>query len=394
MSRRRFGTVNHIYKMWLLAAALSSCLPEPSEVKVLADESKPQSAGDATPVSDVFGVGQTVSDGSDAVPSLRACVGQAAGAEILPAVLELVVDTSGSMNQDPPGSTRSKWEQTRGALLDAIDLMPRTSAMGLVFFPDQQTGAGRCFDREPEIGIRALGEEGARQRRRIEQAFAEQVPQGGTPTHDAYKFALEQLADSDEPGRRFVVLMTDGQATFSEGCRGTGRIEDPVDPGPLVPEAAGARRRGVRTFVVGSPGSDDARESLSRMAEAGGTPAEGCSHDGPNYCHFDMTQEEDLAQALSDAFAKIAGQSLSCAIDIPAPPGGVALDLEQVNVLFTPGGGAAAEVIGRTQGVNCQAGWQYSDDGSQVLLCGSTCDRVRDSNGELSLEFGCESQLF
>lgn len=328
-------------------------------------------------------------------PQIRSCVGQEAGAEILPAVLELVIDTSGSMGQSPPGSQRSKWVQTRSALLDAIDLMPRTSSLGLVFYPDQQTERDRCFDRNADVGIRPLGESDARQRQRLVEAFAQQSPEGGTPTHDAYLFALDELDSSDQPGEHFVVLMTDGVPTFSEDCRGTGLIQDPVDSAPLIDEAERAlRRQRVRTFVIGSPGSEDARESLSRMAEAGGTSPAGCSHSGPNYCHFDMTEESDLAAALRDAFAEIAGQSLSCAIDIPLPPGGGTLAPGQVNVLFTPEFGAAPEVIGRNTASACSAGWEYSEDGRQVLLCGQTCDRIRDSGGELALEFGCESQLY
>lgn len=392
MTRSPSDTGNQVLKTWLLVAGLCGCLPEPSSVEVIEDDGAPEVVSNFSSVGEILQLGGEA-DNSQAQP-VRACIGQEAGAEILPAVLELLIDTSGSMNQEPPRSRRSKWEQTRSALLDAIDLMPQSSAMGLVFYPDQQTERGRCFDREAEIGIRPLGEAGNRQRRRIEDAFLSQAPEGGTPTHDAYKFALSELDASDEPGRRFIVLMTDGQATFSEGCRGSGSIREPVDSGPLVPEAAQARRLGIRTFVVGSPGSEEARESLSRMAEAGGTAAAGCSHQGPNYCHFDMTQEEDLAQALRDAFAAIAGQALSCAIDIPAPPGGRALDLNQVNVLFTPESGADVEVLRQSDGGTCATGWQYSEDGSQVLLCGSTCDRVRNSTGELSLEFGCETELF
>jgi hypothetical protein len=39
-------------------------------------------------------------------------------------------------------------------------------------------------------------------------------------------------------------------------------------------------------------------------------------------------------------------------------------------------------------------GWQYSADGTKVLLCGSACDEVRsDPNAKVDIEFGCETKV-
>jgi len=78
--------------------------------------------------------------------------------------------------------------------------------------------------------------------------------------------------------------------------------------------------------------------------------------------------------------------------DIPSPPNGGMLDASKVNVLFTPRGGER-EVVGQSPNGSCSDGWQYSPNREQVLLCGPTCDRVRASNGQLSLEFGCTTQV-
>lgn len=320
------------------------------------------------------------------------CVGQTAGTEAVPAVLQLVVDTSGSMDRDAPGSRDSKWVVTRRALLGAVEEMPASTSVGVVFYPDQPITAGACFDNEADVAIAALGAPGSAQRRQVERALERQTPDGGTPTHDAYRYAHRELAASAAIGARFTVVITDGTPTFSLGCVGTGLVSDPVDPAPLVTEAAEARRAGVSTFVIGSPGSEGARESLSRMAEAGGTARPGCSHDGPDYCHFDMTQSGDFARDLRDALGTIAGLTLSCGYDIPEPPSGQVLDPERVNVLFTPRGGAP-ELIGQSPSSACREGWRYSDDGAQVLLCQSTCDRVQASEGQLSLEFGCATRV-
>jgi von Willebrand factor type A domain-containing protein len=320
------------------------------------------------------------------------CVGQTAGTEAIPAVLQLVVDTSGSMDQDAPGGKDSKWVVTRASLLDAIDELPNSTSVGVVFYPDVPIDASSCFDSDTDVAIARLDAAGSSQRRLIGNAFARQSPDGGTPTHDAYRYAHQELAAAKVVGSRFAVVITDGNPTFSLGCVGTGLISDPVDPTPLIAEAERAKAAGVSTFVIGSPGSEGARESLSRMAEAGGTARAGCSHDGPNYCHFDMTRSRDFAGDLKQALGTISGLALSCAYDIPAPPSGQTLDPERVNVQFTPRGGEA-EVLARTSSGACSEGWQYSKDGQQVLLCGSTCDRVKGSDGDLSLVFGCATQV-
>jgi hypothetical protein len=296
------------------------------------------------------------------------------------------------MDQDAPGTRGSKWTVTRDALLGAINTMPRETSVGVVFYPDVSIDSGECFDNEADVGISRLEENGSAHRTQIRRAFQNQSPDGGTPTHDAYRYAFAQLEASTAVGSRFAVVITDGTPTFSLGCEGTGLIRDPVDPEPLVIEAANVKSRGVSTFVIGSPGSEGARQSLSRMAEAGGTAKPGCSHRGPNYCHFDMTEELDFASALNDALGTISGLALSCAYDIPDPPAGATLDPALVNVLFSPSSGPA-ELIGKNGAGPCNEGWQYSADGAQVLLCGSTCERVRASDGSLELQFGCETQL-
>jgi hypothetical protein len=321
----------------------------------------------------------------------QVCVGQEAGTELAPAVVELLVDTSLSMDEQAPGSRRSKWLETRDVILEGIDVMPATTSLGVVFYPDVGVNEMPCFDSEADVAIEALGGDTSRQRTQIREAFADAEPNGSTPTHDAYRYALDQLAASTRPGEKFLVLITDGIPTYALGCEGSGNQEDPADPTPLIPEAASALGRGIKTFVIGSPGSESARQSLSQMAEAGGTAAENCSHTGtPRYCHFDMTEEPNFTVALRDALESISGLALACAYDIPPPPAGSLLDPTKVNVLFRPEGGERETLAQSSSG--CTEGWQFSEDGRQILLCGDTCDRVRSSSGQVTLQFGCSTQ--
>lgn len=340
----------------------------------------------------VFGDDASQGSGTMGIFNGQACAGQTAGTEVAPSVLQLLVDTSGSMDQDAPGRG-SKWVQTRQALLGAIDNMPGDTSVGVVFYPNVPGNTAMpCFDQQTAVGLAPLS--AAQQRPQIRQAFARQNPEGGTPTHDAYAYAVDGLASSSLIGSRFLVLITDGIPTYTLGCDISGRQgdENAVDSSPLVGEAARAQARGVRTFVIGSPGSEGARESLSRMAEAGGTAQQGCSHTGPNFCHFDMTSQSDLRLGLDGALQAISGLALSCGYPIPDPPVGSVLDPGKVNVLFTPPG-AEEELIAQSPNGSCSEGWQYSEDGTQVRLCGSTCERVRSSNGGLTLQFGCATQV-
>ncbi len=367
----------------------AGCSSDPEPPAPPPNNGVPTVNGDGTGTVFDDDIGPGTSEGFD---SNDACVGQESGTELAPAILELLVDTSLSMDQNAPRSNRSKWVETRRVVLEGIDLMPSSTSVGVVFYPDVDTNAADCFDGQADVQAQQLGSSDSPQRQQIRQAFGDEDPRGSTPTHDAYRYALGQLGEVNAIGQRFLVLITDGTPTYALNCEGSGTPNDPADPTPLIPEAASALGRGMKTFVIGSPGSEDARRSLSQMAEAGGTATLGCSHDGnPRYCHFDMTEEADFAVGLRDALASISGLALSCAYDIPPPPDGATLDPSRVNVLFTPPEGET-EVILQSQG-GCTTGWQYSTNQGQVLLCGDTCDRVKASNGRLALEFGCTTQV-
>lgn len=324
----------------------------------------------------------------------QACAGQVAGAEAAPSVLQLLVDTSGSMNESAPGARQSKWNVTREAVLSAIASMPEDTSVGVVFYPNVPGALVQpCIERETAVSIAELGRNGSQQRQRIQRAFQRQRPAGGTPTHDAYEYAVADMTESSATGSRYMVVITDGIPTYSLGCEGTGNANDPVDSSPLIEAARLATANGVRTFVIGSPGSEDARDSLSRWAQAGGTAPAGCSHGGPDYCHFDMTEERDLGAGLTNALGIISGVALGCRYAVPPAPDGATLDPSRVNVLFAEPG-SSEELIGQSLEDDCEEGWRYADGQATIRLCSNTCERVQASEtGSLTLQFGCATEL-
>jgi von Willebrand factor type A domain len=330
------------------------------------------------------------SGGGGGMPNPDAgCATSTAVATAIPPVLEFVIDISGSMNDAAPGTASSKWVVTRNALATAFSNMPANNAVGLFFFPG--TAGTPCIDKQQAVTIAALGATGSAQRTSITQALAGAHPTGGTPTHDAYLFGLNTLLASTLPGNKFIVLITDGAPTYELNCQGDGHT--PVSNGPLITQVQDAAKGGVRTFVIGSPGSEPARTDLSTMAQVGGTGLPGCSNSGPNYCHFDMTTQPDLATGLNNALAQISGAALSCTYDVPAPPNGQQLDPNKVNVEYTPSSGSPTE-IDKDSGSTCTNGWQYSPDGKQIIICGSDCNTIKnDPGGKINIVFGCQTNV-
>lgn len=337
----------------------------------------------------------------DSVSPDDACATSSDTAVALPSVLQLVVDTSGSMDwppgwkpaspddSKPPGAT--KWEITRDALLGAVDALPAEVALGVNFYPNVQQEGTTCLFDEVATPVALLGPADSEARASWAEVAAGVDPVGATPTHGAYRFGLTQLVATELSGSKFALLITDGTPTCTIDCVCT-ENDVPVDSEPLLGEARAAFEDGIRTFVIGSPGSEATRGVLSELAVAGGTARAGCSPSGPEYCHFDMTSETDLAEALAEALAEIAVQLRSCEYPVPPAPAGEALDPARVNVLYTPPGGGTVTIARDASTSGCEEGWQYSADGRSVVLCGRACEQVRiDATGSVELLFGCET---
>lgn len=313
------------------------------------------------------------------------CTGTSASADVVPPIIMLVIDTSGSMN-DGVGGGQTKWTATRGAMIGAVQAMPDTNYLGVLFYPDTPGAFGPCIETNPDFPVGPLT---PNRRQTFEQTMNGQNCTGGTPTHDAFVAGADTLAGINQPNR-YVVLITDGIPTYARNCNGDGQTQiSPQQADAMVNDVAARSAAGIHTYIIGSPGSEAARNTLSRMASAGGTAAPGCSDNGPTYCHFDMTTSSNFTQALNDALAAISGATLSCTFTIPAPPNGQTLDPTKVNVTYTPSGGSG-QTIGQDQTGTCASGWTYSPDGKQIILCGSTCDQVKaDPTGKVDIVFGC-----
>jgi hypothetical protein len=346
------------------------------------------------------------------------CTGWSGEGEPLPSTIQLVVDTSGSMAKSPPGDdTRSKWDITRAALEDAVNALPPSTHLGLLLYPNKNVTSNgltpgdvnACVKTEAHVPISQLGKEGSQQRQAFQAALEDASIESYTATYDAYSYALSELLVPYEGPNKFILLLTDGAPTIAGGCTWpdtedvvTGELWDgagshDAETAPIVDRIAAARADGVQTFLIGAPGSEESVESgtdkrpwLSEAALRGGSAPPGCTIEGPEYCHFDMTQDLDFSASLFDALKNISGQIIDeCTFEIPEVPAGVQISLPTTQVIIEWGNGSNSLILADNVG-DCSDGWQYDEERELIVLCDATCAAVQaDTKARLSLSFGC-----
>lgn len=356
------------------------------------------------------------------------CSGWTAEGEMTPANIEFIVDTSGSMTDISDNTTdgRSKWEITRTALEDALNTLPRLTSVGMLLWPNQMTvpntwtepyfndvGISWCVNTAAMVPMDKMGALGSDHRNALAAGLDAVTPQGGTPMADAYNHAIEQAYPTGiaelMAGAKYAVLITDGQPTIQLGCMGTGEEKRPVDETPVLDSIKGALSLvNVKTFVIGSPGSEkqsltnaDGRGWLSEAAQQGGTKAsDNCQNAGPNYCHFDMSQSADFATGFSTALKNITGQILDCKYKInESALQGQTVDTNLVNVVYQVNGSTEfgdMKLVGKASDEYCveENGW-YLDpadaSGKTIQLCPMTCNLIQqDAGAVLNIRGGCD----
>jgi hypothetical protein len=146
----------------------------------------------------------------------------------------------------------------------------------------------------------------------IRQAMSRQVPKGGTPIVGATVLGYKHLYQAvGVTTNAHVILITDGQ----DSCGAYYGAQPSIGPGDQVSalitkHAPTALNVGIKTWVIGAPGSEVARATLSNLAVAGGTrrtddctPGTAADPTVGN-CHYDMTTG-DFQSALSTALDHI-----------------------------------------------------------------------------------------
>jgi hypothetical protein len=341
-----------------------------------------------------------------------ACQGWAAEPEGGPAVLEFQVDTTGSMTESTASTgNQSKWEVMQTALPEALAALPSTWAVGLSFFSRPRN----CYQGVQAVPIAPMTPQ---QLTALDNAIQARGADGYTPTEAAYMFALGQLQNWNAPAgyagnNRYVVLVTDGIPTVDrDGCTLGSGPQNTITAAEYthLVDTVGTQTTatGIKTFVVGVPGSEDPQGAmydpmyqLSMVAQAGGTQIAGCTPSSGTsngtrvnprgtYCHYDMTETTDFASGLVGTIGTIAGGIVSCDYTVPPAPAGQIIDPNRVNMVYDDGAGNSYLVLPNNS-ASCDRGWHFTDStNSQITVCQITCDLVQNNpQARITLTFGC-----
>lgn len=302
----------------------------------------------------------------------------------------LVVDKSLSMNAQPEGFDSDKWTALRGALEGAFDATADRLSFGLDLYPYSGT-SGEDLDNDCQM---PTGDEvvvevqaGTDATPLILAALDDNPPGGGTPTAAALARARAYYttgAGRDLKGEKYVLLATDGGPNCNKDltcaaatctvnmdglcggnlncCDGDLEPEGPwkcLDEDASVAAVKALADEGIKTFVVGIPGTETYADTLDLLAAESGVE----NPDAPP-AYFAVSAEGGV-EALSSVLQEITtGLITTCRLQLENKP----LDAKQVYVSID------GELIPRDD----PDGWQYdaSTTPPTVQLNGATCDKV------------------
>lgn len=274
------------------------------------------------------GTGST-GGGSDASPNLdrifmtqdttmggESCPSNSFTANNLPPDLLIVLDRSGSMNEDPmtgmsmPNSPTNKWAQTTTAINQVVGSTQDKVRWGLKLFASAGGGNMSC-------NVNAMAEvpPGPMNAAAIAAAIANTGPGSSTPTRAAETQAAAYLRTVTDVNPKYILLATDGQPN----CRG-GNNGSNDDAGAIM-AVMDVAMMGLPTFVIGiatTGGTGDA--TLSSMAVAGGHPR---ANGPPSY--YPVTTAADLSAALGVIQGMTALPCQFQLTGVPSNPGGVSV---------------------------------------------------------------------
>jgi hypothetical protein len=348
-----------------------------------------------------------------------------------PPVLQFVIDIADSMTEKAyPGTDNpaSKWDELKRALADTWQRMPLDWGIGIEYFnliaPASSPDSPVCFEGQPAVPVAPItAAHKSAINASIDSITASSSPWklgGYAPTLAAWRRALSEVTRSYPPpfctdASRLIMLITDGVPTvMNDGCT----IQQPISQDEydafIESVRSGTEQTGVKTIVVGVPGSQDAqgadydpRYYLSLLAAAGGTAIPNCTpvpgtlqSDGTylngSYCHLDLVPDaSSLGYDLASYFGTTGDGPRPCSLMSPSPPeDGRVYDYATMQATYTLTGRQLTQSADGCQTGDWYIEWWYDDDHTPhvdfVTLCPNTCDEWL-TDGVPTVEFavGC-----
>jgi hypothetical protein len=348
-------------------------------------------------------------DGSGAYDSADGCGQSSIQATAKVIDILLVIDKSGSMTAKPAGFATDKWTAMKTALSGALAQVQGGISFGLELFPNNLTTpiptscTSECWDMPAgEAAVVVPVAPGTTTVPTILSKF-DGAPSGGTPTAAALKVAADYFTTGTGktlPGEKYVLLATDGgpngngslscgasSCTVNMDLNQTGAgamnycsaslvADGPkscLDEQDSVAQLSAMAAAGIKTFVVGIPGTDPYVSTLDAMAVAGGVPA---STTSPKY--FAVSAAGGV-EGLQQVFESITRQLIkSCRLQLQSNPPDLGLLNVYVDKMVVPKPGAD--------------GWDIDTSTSPptIVLKGATCSKVETMGAStIEIQYGC-----
>ncbi len=328
---------------------------------------------------------------TDVGQDFEACAAEAREAEALPADIIFMIDQSVSMVEhtvpDNVEGAPTRWDLLRESVLEFIQSDEASGLrVGLHFFPqpgdwvhDNGSPSGASCETSDYAELSVEVGELPGHADTLVDAYPEQPAGGLTPSYASLEGALtaaRSWADMQENlGRGVaVVWVTDGYPTVCDDQT----IAGLADLAQLYNNPPEGETR-IPTFVVGLGQTPN----LDAVARAGGT--------GDGF--FVANEECDAVGTLTEALRRVANTPTLCEFNMPRTSDGTPIDLDKVNMQFTPFGGNP-ETIGQTTGpAGCAqtGGWYFDnpEDPEKILVCPQSCGNF--GGGTVSIVAGCET---
>ena len=282
---------------------------------------------------------------------------------IPPPNLLILLDRSGSMNEDASGASNgganSKWSLMTAAIKQVVAQTETSINWGLMLFGnDSSCGVATTATVPPMIGNASA----------IISAIDQTTAQSATPTTKGELAAGKYLSTFADPGRKFILLATDGQPTCGLP-RNSGA--DPDDPAAIQAVADVAAME-IPTYVIGIATTNNATAdaTLNSMADKGGQ----ARPTTPKY--YPVSTTADLVTALGAIKSQVMG---TCTYPLGKPDDNA--DLDKTSVM----------VEGASIPKDDPNGWHFDPGMSSITFSGTVCaDLLAGKATKVQILYGCK----
>lgn len=309
----------------------------------------------------------------------------------------IVLDKSGSMTATPAGDTKTKWVGATEALQQALNPNEPLVSYGFMLYPyASPVAASSCELPSGEDAVNIKIGAASETVPRIVQLMKDTAPGGGTPTASALQAALDYYTKGGGmalDGQKYVLLVTDGGPNCnaklpcqadrctahldkSGNCDGVSIANccDPVnksvggpDPQSLCLDDVAVSNQlnallgqGIKTFVIGIPGTEAYASFLDGFADAGGVPVTPTAEKPHRY--YEVKNQAELLTAFKTITTSLVRD---CNVKLAEKP----LDLSKINVAVD-----CAELPQKSGEV---VNWEYISATQSIEIKGARCEAIK-----------------